>query len=56
MAGGVMNVESGTGVEFAGKLTTQVIICSIIAACGGLMFGYDIGISGMYICVFLKND
>ncbi|XP_073119924.1 sugar transport protein 8-like [Henckelia pumila] len=24
----------------------QVVICSIIAACGGLMFGYDIGISG----------
>lgn len=43
-----MNIETGAGVEFAGKLTTQVIICSLIAACGGFMFGYDIGISGMF--------
>ncbi|KAK9280370.1 hypothetical protein L1049_014059 [Liquidambar formosana] len=28
------------------KLTKQVLVCSIIAAFGGLMFGYDIGISG----------
>nr|XP_016458581.1 PREDICTED: sugar transport protein 8-like [Nicotiana tabacum] len=32
--------------EFPAKLTGQVVICSIIAAFGGLMFGYDIGISG----------
>ncbi|CAK9148362.1 unnamed protein product [Ilex paraguariensis] len=31
---------------FPAKLTTQVVVCSIIAAFGGLMFGYDIGISG----------
>ncbi|GAB2274447.1 Sugar transport protein 8 [Dionaea muscipula] len=31
---------------FPAKLTGQVILCSIIAAFGGLMFGYDIGISG----------
>ncbi|GAB4824500.1 Sugar transport protein 8 [Ancistrocladus abbreviatus] len=31
---------------FPAKLTMQVLICSIIAAFGGLMFGYDIGISG----------
>nr|GMD10779.1 sugar transport protein 8-like [Ipomoea batatas] len=32
--------------EVPAKLTGQVIICSIIAAFAGLMFGYDIGISG----------
>ncbi|KAB1210641.1 Sugar transport protein 8 [Morella rubra] len=32
--------------EFSARLTTQVLVCSIIAAFGGLMFGYDIGISG----------
>ncbi|GAB4860042.1 Sugar transport protein 8 [Ancistrocladus abbreviatus] len=32
--------------DFPAKLTTQVVVCSIIAAFGGLMFGYDIGISG----------
>lgn len=36
------------GEDFPAKLTGQVLICSIIAAFGGLMFGYDIGISGYY--------
>lgn len=29
-----------------GRMTIYVIICAVIAAFGGLMFGYDIGISG----------
>lgn len=32
--------------DFPWKATPYVIICWILAACGGLMFGYDIGISG----------
>ncbi|KAJ8749696.1 hypothetical protein K2173_012247 [Erythroxylum novogranatense] len=32
--------------DFPGRLTAQVIVCSVIAAFGGFMFGYDIGISG----------
>ena len=43
---GVVMAESGLGKEIPAKLTTQVVVCSIIAAFGGLMFGYDIGISG----------
>ncbi|XP_065879448.1 sugar transport protein 6-like [Euphorbia lathyris] len=43
---GQLMVESGGGKDFPAKLTGQVIVCSVIAACGGLMFGYDIGISG----------
>lgn len=41
-------VESGGGGahDFPAKLTSQVVVCTIIAAFGGLMFGYDIGISG----------
>ncbi|KAK4407676.1 Sugar transport protein 8 [Sesamum angolense] len=35
-----------TGRNFPAKLTKQVVLCSLIAAFGGLMFGYDIGISG----------
>ncbi|WCJ42919.1 Sugar transport protein 2 [Euphorbia peplus] len=42
---GIIAAESG-GKDFPAKLTCQVIVCSVIAACGGLMFGYDIGISG----------
>ncbi|XP_074279655.1 sugar transport protein 8-like [Silene latifolia] len=32
--------------NFPGRLTPYVVICWLLAACGGLMFGYDIGISG----------
>ncbi|XP_073000150.1 sugar transport protein MST4-like [Typha latifolia] len=32
--------------QFEGKVTVYVAICAIIAASGGLMFGYDVGISG----------
>ena len=34
--------ESGGGPNFLAKLTKQVFVCSIIVACDGLMFGYDI--------------
>ncbi|KAL5541602.1 hypothetical protein UlMin_009312 [Ulmus minor] len=34
------------GVEFEAKITPIVIISCIMAATGGLMFGYDVGISG----------
>ncbi|KAK3016504.1 hypothetical protein RJ639_007193 [Escallonia herrerae] len=42
----VMAVVGGGDPDLPAKLTKQVLICSIIAAFGGLMFGYDIGISG----------
>lgn len=32
--------------EHDGKITFYVIVCVIIAAFGGMLFGYDIGISG----------
>jgi MFS transporter, SP family, sugar:H+ symporter len=47
MAPGVMAVEKGGG-DFLTKLIGQVLVCSIIAAFGGLMFGYDISISGYH--------
>lgn len=50
MAVGVMNIEEGAA-PLPGKLTFQVFMCSIIAAVGGLMFGYDIGISGLFVCL-----
>lgn len=33
---------------FSGKVTASVVITCIVAASGGLIFGYDIGISGEY--------
>ncbi|KAL5972994.1 hypothetical protein ACLOJK_039801 [Asimina triloba] len=45
MAGGVV-VSAGGRADYPGKLTPYVIMTCIIAATGGLIFGYDIGISG----------
>ncbi|XP_010454987.1 PREDICTED: sugar transport protein 13 isoform X2 [Camelina sativa] len=45
MAGGGF-ATSANGVEFEAKITPIVIISCIMAATGGLMFGYDVGVSG----------
>ncbi|CAN6548016.1 unnamed protein product [Malus baccata var. baccata] len=45
MAGGGFGASSG-GENFEAKITPLVIISCIMAASGGLMFGYDVGISG----------
>ncbi|KAH9613107.1 hypothetical protein KSS87_023389 [Heliosperma pusillum] len=45
MAGGPVFVAKG-GKEYPGNLTPYVLATCIVAAMGGLIFGYDIGISG----------
>lgn len=40
---------SGSGQPYRSKMTVYVVACWIFAAFGGLMFGYDIGISGISI-------
>ncbi|KAK2982334.1 hypothetical protein RJ640_009031 [Escallonia rubra] len=45
-AGGVMVDDGDISENEEGKLTTSVVIICIIAASAGLMFGYDIGVSG----------
>ncbi|XP_052208884.1 sugar transport protein 1-like [Diospyros lotus] len=45
MAGGAV-IAPSTGKAYPGKLTARVLITCIVAAMGGLIFGYDIGISG----------
>lgn len=46
MAGGA--VVSGSSDKFyPGKMTLNVFFTCVIAATGGLIFGYDIGISGI---------
>jgi hypothetical protein len=47
MAGGGFAGPSG-GSDFEAKITPLVIISCIMAATGGLMFGYDVGISGIF--------
>lgn len=46
MAGGGFAVQ-GTARNYEGGVTTFVIITCFVAAFGGLIFGYDIGISGI---------
>lgn len=44
-AGGFATATAG-GVKFEAKITPIVILSCIMAATGGLMFGYDVGVSG----------
>ncbi|CAK8566341.1 unnamed protein product [Lathyrus sativus] len=48
MAGGAFSVDSKpvTAINIGGKLTLTIIISCIVAASCGLLFGYDIGITG----------
>lgn len=47
MAGFAVASSDDSPKQFEGKITVYVVLCGIIAATGGLMFGYDVGISGM---------
>ena len=48
MAVGAIGVEAGHGspLAYGGELTFTVVMTCLVAASGGLIFGYDIGISG----------
>lgn len=48
MAGGGFAAPAN-GAVFEAKITPIVIISCIMAATGGLMFGYDVGISGLFL-------
>ncbi|KAJ9682928.1 hypothetical protein PVL29_018784 [Vitis rotundifolia] len=45
-AGRFMGPNGGDRLEYPGKLTWSVLISCVLGAMGGLIFGYDIGISG----------
>ncbi|KAJ4835656.1 hypothetical protein Tsubulata_021705 [Turnera subulata] len=55
MAGGMI-IETG-GRQYPGKFTFHVFVTCIIAGFGGLIFGYDLGISGgvTSMDIFLKK-
>ncbi|KAM0949919.1 putative sugar/inositol transporter, major facilitator, sugar transporter [Dioscorea sansibarensis] len=41
-----MIVQNSQGKDYHGKITLFVLLVSVVASTGGLIFGYDIGISG----------
>ncbi|CAJ1948548.1 unnamed protein product [Sphenostylis stenocarpa] len=45
MAGGAL-VTLENGRQYEGKITTFVLVTCFVAAMGGLLFGYDLGITG----------
>nr|DAD19505.1 TPA_asm: hypothetical protein HUJ06_020968 [Nelumbo nucifera] len=46
MPAGGFSAPATTGIEFEARITPIVIISCTMAATGGLMFGYDVGVSG----------
>lgn len=51
MAGGGFVSQNG-GKSYEGGVTAFVIMTCLVAAMGGLIFGYDIGISGKHVSSF----
>lgn len=47
-----MGSYNGGKAEYEGKVTVFVVLACIVAASGGLLFGYDIGITGRYNSCF----
>lgn len=48
MAGGI--ISSNNAKVYPGRVTVFMFLAGIMAASCGLMFGYDIGISGTNLC------
>ncbi|KAL6650832.1 hypothetical protein ACP70R_009757 [Stipagrostis hirtigluma subsp. patula] len=46
MAGGGFAVADAPSANYGGRVTFSVVVTCLMAASGGLIFGYDIGISG----------
>jgi len=42
-------VPASAGHEFQGRITVYVLFASLVAASGGLLFGYDLGVTGGYV-------
>ena len=47
-----MIVQNSQEKDYHGKMTLFVVLVSVVAATGGLIFGYDIGISGNIIIYY----
>jgi len=48
-------VDKGRAEQYKGRVTVHVIIACIVAATGGSLFGYDVGISGSVLIPSLSK-
>lgn len=58
VAAGFISNDHGTKTQQyhqPGKMTLYVFLACLVASCGGLLFGYDIGISGTSILASHHN-
>lgn len=42
------------GAGYNGRVTSFVVLSCIVAGSGGILFGYDLGISGPYLLLLLQ--
>nr|CAB3497351.1 unnamed protein product [Digitaria exilis] len=42
-------VESSAAAGYSGQVTSFVVLSCIVAGSGGILFGYDLGISGWFV-------
>jgi len=47
--------KNGRAEQYKGRVTVHVIIACIVAATGGSLFGYDVGISGSVLIPSLSE-
>lgn len=54
MAGGGFAAADGRVHDYGGgRVTLSVVVTCLVAASCGLIFGYDIGVSGAYACIYV---
>jgi predicted alpha/beta-hydrolase family hydrolase len=46
--GGFVEGPAAAGADYGGRVTSFVVLSCIVAGSGGILFGYDLGISGSY--------
>ncbi|ONM54966.1 Sugar transport protein 7 [Zea mays] len=59
MAGGgvaALGVKTERAAQYKGRMTLAVATTCLVAAVGGAIFGYDIGISGPIIRLVVGSD
>ena len=53
MPGAFISSGPSESKNYPGKLTVRVFVACFVAAFGGLIFGYDLGISGIHFHIYI---